>query len=100
MTADRVTRVEILGQRYPIRSDLDEPYLNALASYVEQKLRAAADATPAGDTVRLAVIAALNIADEFFRCRDGEDWQIANRCLAERTAALEQLMTKVLDEGA
>ena len=33
-------------------------------------MRAAADSTPTGDSLRLAVLAALNIADELFRCRD------------------------------
>lgn len=95
--SDKVMRVEIMGQRYPIRSELDEPYLTALASYVDQKLRAAADATPAGDWVRLAVVAALNIADEFFRCRNGEDWTIANQHLAERAARLERLLDGALE---
>ena len=40
-------------------------------SYVDEKMRAAADSTPTGDSLRLAVLAALNIADELFRCRDG-----------------------------
>ena len=38
--------------------------------YVDEKMRAAADSTPTGDSLRLAVLAALNIADELFRCRD------------------------------
>lgn len=94
--ADKVTRVEIMGQRYPIRSELDEPYLTALASYVDEKLKAAATAIPAGDSVRLAVVAALNIADEFFRCREGDDWVNANHNLAERAARLERLLDQAL----
>lgn len=95
--SDKITRIEIMGQRYPIKSDLDEPYLTALATYVDQKLRAAADASPAGDAVRLAVVAALNIADEFFRCRDGEDWVNANQHLAARTEQLERLLDEALE---
>jgi len=40
-----------------------------LASYVDEKMQAAADSTPTGDALRLAVLAALNVADELFRCR-------------------------------
>ena len=58
------------GQRYPIRSSLDPEYVARLATYVDEKMRAAADTTPSGDSLRLAVLAALNIADELFRCRD------------------------------
>ena len=65
--------VEIHGQRYPIRSALEPEYVARLATYVDEKMRAAADSTPTGDSLRLAVLAALNIADELFRCRDAND---------------------------
>jgi cell division protein ZapA len=86
--------VEIHGQRYPIKSGLNPEYVASLAAYVDEKMRAAADSTPTGDTLRLAIIAALNIADEYFRCRqtssarDGE--------LAERAGELERLLDRIL----
>jgi cell division protein ZapA len=90
----RVIPVDIQGQRYPIRSTLDPDYVARLATYVNEKMRAAADTTPTGDGLRLAVLAALNIADELFRCRD------ANRDrdgrLAERAEELEKLLDRVL----
>jgi cell division protein ZapA len=90
----RVIPVEILGQRYPIRSSLDQEYVARLAAYVDEKIRAAAEATPSGDSVRFAILAALNIADELFRSRD------ANRdrdgALAERAGELERLLDRVL----
>ncbi len=46
-------------------------YVARLATYVDEKMRAAADSTPTGDSLRLAVLTALNVADELFRCRDG-----------------------------
>ena len=61
-----------------------------LASYVDEKIRSAAEATPTSDMVRVAVLAALNIADEFFRGRDVErDWQrqLADARRARRAAA-------------
>ena len=67
-----VITVEIAGQRYPIRSGLDERYVTELAAYVDQKMRAASDAAPASDMLGLAVLVALNIADEFFRERERE----------------------------
>jgi cell division protein ZapA len=65
-----VVTVEIGGQRYPIRSVLDERYVTELAAYVDQKMRAASDAAPTSDLLGLAVLVALNIADEYFRERD------------------------------
>jgi cell division protein ZapA len=90
----RVIPVEIQGQRYPIRSSLEPEYVARLATYVDEKMRAAGDSAPTGDALRLAVLAALNIADELFRCRD------ANRDkdgrLAERAEELERLVDRVL----
>ena len=90
----RVIPVEIHGQRYPIRSGLDPEYVARLATYVDEKMRAAADSTPTGDSLRLAVIAALNIADELFRCRELSTARSGE--IAERTGELERLLDRVL----
>ena len=93
----RVIPVEIHGQRYPIRSALEPEYVARLRPYVDEKMRAAADSTPTGDSLRLAVLAALNIADELFRCRDGRD---RDGRLAERAGELERLLDRVLMASA
>jgi cell division protein ZapA len=90
----RVVPVEIAGQRYPIRSSLDPEYVARLATYVDEKMRAAADTSPSGDSMRLAVIAALNVADELFRCRDASRARSGE--LAERAQELERLVDRVL----
>ena len=90
----RVIPVEIFGQRYPIRTTLDPEYVSRLATYVEEKMRAAGDSTPSADPQRLAVLAALNVADELFRCRESnraKDGQVA-----ERAEELERLLDRVL----
>lgn len=69
----RVVTVEIGGLRYPIRSELPEDYVQALASYVDAKLQAAADDTEAGDSMKVAIVTALNIADGLSRSRDATD---------------------------
>jgi cell division protein ZapA len=86
--------VEIQGQRYPIRSSLEADYIVRLAAYVDEKMRAAADSTPTGDSLRLAVLAALNIADELFRCRDVN--RLRDGQLAERTEELERIVDRLL----
>ena len=90
----RVVPVEIQGQRYPLRSALEPEYVVRLAAYVDEKMRAAADATPTGDSVRLAVLAALNIADELFRCREANRQRDGQ--LAERAGELERLVDRLL----
>ena len=94
MPDEEVISVEINGQRYPIRTTLDQEYVERLAIYIDQKMRAAADSTPTGDSLRLAVLTALNVADELFRCRDGT--RVGNGELAERAGELERLVDRVL----
>ena len=90
----RVIPVEIHGQRYPIRSTLDPEYVAQLERFVDEKMRAASDSTPTGDSLRLAVLAALNIADELFRCRDVTRARAGE--IAERAGELERLLDRVL----
>jgi cell division protein ZapA len=94
MPDDAVISVEIQGHRYAIRSTLDQDYVARLASYVDEKMRAAADSTPNGEPLRLAVLTALNVADELFRCRAGAQARTGE--LAERAGELERLLDRVL----
>lgn len=94
MSDGRVISVEIHGQRYPIRSSLEHEYVLRLAAYVDQKIMAAAESTPSGDSLRLAVLAALNIADELFRIREAT--RARDSQIAERANELEQLLDRVL----
>jgi cell division protein ZapA len=89
-----VIPIEIHGQRYPIRSTLDPEYVARLARYVDQRMRAAGDTTHSGDSLQLAILAALNIADELFRCRDVSRERAGE--LAERAGELERLLDRVL----
>jgi cell division protein ZapA len=93
----RVVTVDIAGQRYPIRSALDERYVAQLAAYVDEKMRAASDAAPASDILGLAILVALNVADEFFRARDQQS--SARGELNERALRLEQLVDDVLADA-
>ena len=91
-----VVTVEIAGQRYPIRSGLDERYVAELAAYVDKKMRAAVASAPESDMLGLAILVALNIADDVFRARQQQS--TANGDLNERALELEQLVDGVLAE--
>ncbi|MCC6990586.1 MAG: cell division protein ZapA [Acidobacteria bacterium] len=94
MADPRVVHVEVNGQRYPIRSSLDPSYVQELASYVDRKLKVAYDSAPSSDTLGLAILAALNIADEFFRARDSQI-QVDGTVTA-RTGELERMVDSAL----
>lgn len=61
---ESVIQVEIFGQTYNLRADGDPSYVLSLASHVDAKMREVARETKAVDTLRVAILAALNIADE------------------------------------
>jgi cell division protein ZapA len=92
----RVVTVEIQGQRYPVRSDLDAGYVADLANYVHAKMELASRESAVADSMRIAVIAALNIADELFRAR--EDASGGQTALLDRAAQLERILDAVLSE--
>ena len=86
--------IEIAGQRYPIQSNLDPSYVTELAAYVDAKMRTAAEAAPSSDLLGLALLVALNIADECFRARQHQSSTSGE--LNERTLRLERLVDDAL----
>jgi cell division protein ZapA len=90
----RLVTVDINGLRYPIRSQLDPAYVADLAAYVELKMQLAARESPQGDTLKIAVLAALNIADEFFRAR--QEGSAVGSDVTHRALALERLLDLAL----
>lgn len=99
----RVVSVEINGMRYPIRSHLDAAYIADLAAYVEQKMLLAAQESPAGDTLKIAVLAALNIADELETLRQRHESLAGSLSLSQvtmrsRAGSLAGMLDEILDE--
>jgi cell division protein ZapA len=93
----RVIYVEIHGQRYRIRSGLDPAYVAELATYVDEKMQLAARESTSGDTLKIAVLAALNIADEFFRAR--HDANDGREAVVRRTEELERIVDLILADA-
>ena len=89
-------KVQIFGQTYTVRGELDERYVQKLAAYVDEKMSAIADATTTVDTQKVAVLAALAIADELHTIRKDrtEEEELlreqAERCLTLVERALKQ----------
>lgn len=68
---NKIVEIEIYGQEYRIRvkGEEDEKYISHLTSYVDQKMREVAVKSKSVDVLKIAVLAALNIADEYFLCQ-------------------------------
>jgi cell division protein ZapA len=88
-------RVEIFDQAYNLRGS-DPEYILKLAEYVDAKMRAVAEATNTIDTVRLAVLAALNIADEYHLLKKRQDNGATD--YLKRAHLLANALDEVLDE--
>ena len=84
----------IYDQEYNMRAELDPDYVRQLGEFVDSKMRSIAARTQTVDSLRVAILAALNIADELFRCRDITDARTGE--LAERAGELERLLDRVL----
>lgn len=69
--SDKVIEIEIYGQKYRIRvkGEEDEKYIGRLTSYVDQKMREVALKSKSVDSLKISVLASLNIADECFLSR-------------------------------
>ncbi|HTZ34131.1 MAG TPA: cell division protein ZapA [Methylomirabilota bacterium] len=90
------TRVHIFGQTFSIGGELDEEYVQKLAAYVDEKMRAISEMTPTVDTQKIAIMAALAIADELHNVRSERNdrdellKEQAERCLTLVERALKQ----------
>lgn len=62
-------KVEIYDQSYSVNTDGNDEYLQEIAAYVDGKMREIAAATRMVDSLKVAVLASLNIADELFTLR-------------------------------
>ena len=89
-------RVEIFDQAYNLRGS-DPDYILKLAEYVDAKMRAVAEATNTIDTVRLAVLAALNIADEYHLLKTKQDGRATD--YQKRAHLLVNALDEVLQEN-
>ena len=87
-------QIEVHGQKYPIRTELDPQYVEELAQFVEARMALASKASPSSDAVGLAILTALNITDEYFRMRKLASSNSGS--IAARTEALERMVDQAL----
>lgn len=92
MESNRV-KVQIFGQTYTINGDAPRDYIVQLAEYLNRKMEEVSAGSMSTGTLQVAILAALNVADEYFQLKkmtagwDGE--------VEKRTKAL----ISMLDEG-
>ena len=93
---NEVRRVEICDRIYAVTGAIDGDYLERLSTYVDGKMREIQESSRTVDTVKVAVMAALNIADELFQQRD--QGERADAALADRSSRCSEMIEALLPE--
>ncbi|HYP54175.1 MAG TPA: cell division protein ZapA [Pyrinomonadaceae bacterium] len=91
-------RVEIYNQTYNIRSDGDSDYVTELAEFVDRRMREISSGTLTVDSLKVAILAALHIADELHRLKRLHEQ--ADSQLAARSAECAEMLDRLLKARA
>jgi len=89
------TTVEIFGRRFELRATETSERVEELARFVDRRMRELAEVSPHVDTAKLAVLTALNIADELFREHETDPGTRSER-VRERVEGLIVKLNEVL----
>lgn len=93
--------VSLAGQRFTIRSEHTESHLLELAAYVDRKIRELQRISKAAGSQQLALLAAMNIADELFTAerRQQEFKESVQRKGEQMLRAVESAMQRTRRHG-
>ncbi|HYA27571.1 MAG TPA: cell division protein ZapA [Acidobacteriota bacterium] len=86
--------VEILGQKFTISSDAEEGYMLKVAGYVDAKMQELMRSSKPSAKGNVAMLAALNIADEYYRLKDTHE-----AMLLRLDRLSKKLSTTLTEEG-
>ena len=91
-----VLYVQIMGHDYPLESNTgDDLYVNRLAQFVEERMKEIKAESKVVDSYKLAVMAAMNIADELYRLKDAKG--VHTDALETKASHLIKLLDGVLE---
>ena len=93
-TSSPTIRVEIYNQTYNIRSDGDTEYIIQLAEFVDSRMREISSGTLTVDSLKVAILAALHIADELHRLKNMHEQ--ADSQLSARSSECAEMLDKLL----
>ncbi len=87
----------IFGKEYTLRGDADPEYVKEVADFVSGRMTEVAGRTPVASTVKIAILAAVNIADELFRERRST---LENQdALEDRSVRMARLLDAEVSRG-
>ncbi|MGD9486893.1 MAG: cell division protein ZapA [Calditrichaceae bacterium] len=89
-------RVNIFGSEYTLVSDNDENYVYKIAQYVDEKMRETDRSQTLKSPIKVAILAALNLADELFQERLYREKLLDQ--LNEEARKMNRSLTELVDE--
>lgn len=91
---EKIIEIEIFGNklRICVKGEEDERYIGRLTSFVDQKMRDVALKSRSSDLAKIAVLTALNIADELYLAQSQIDQ------LKEALGRLETELARIEDQ--
>ncbi len=92
--SEQTIKVEIYNQTYSIRSDGDNEYIQDLAEYVDSKMREISSGTMTVDSLKVAILAALHIADEYYQLKHAHAQSDSQ--LGTRSSECSELLDRIL----
>lgn len=98
MAEKSTEKVEIFGQEYKIKGAGDPHYIHRIAGYVDKKMREIAHSSGIMSQSRIAILAALNIADELHQEKEGK--KNIQRELGRKAAELGDLIEDKISTGS
>ena len=97
MVEKNATTVEIFGREYKISGVADNGYIQEVARYVDEKMKEVSKGSSLPSHDRLAILAALNIADELFQER--RQSSETTRSIVNKTHNLIRILDQGLQSG-
>ena len=95
----RTIEVEVFGHRLSLQGEGEEAYFHELAEYVDQQMRALTQKTRTSTPTKLAILAAINICDEFFRLKRNRGVGDDEEEIERRTQILLDTIDKHLESN-
>lgn len=97
MMEKSATTVEIFGREYKIRGVADDRYIQEVARFVDEKMKEVSKGSSLPSQDRLAILAALNIADELFQERKKSSDMLSG--IEQKTHKLISILDQNLEFG-
>ena len=89
----RSVAVQVAGQRYTLKTDQDDRMVKSLAAYVDAKFRDVQKASHSPDTQAVAILTALQLAEELFQARQAAT--DLKKSVRDKARTLLDYLTKV-----